>query len=165
MLLGFISALCEAKFYRTIVEAVNERVGRYTLFGMILSAGMWNASTCRCSYHDPCTGRLLTEVAFLPSSFAMYTTMLGFSYGWHLATSTDTGTSRAYKATLCFAVGAIVGWPFSAALGVPFVLEQLFTTGGEVAVGQEKQGLMAKRWDTMLRAIALGASIAVSLFD
>lgn len=104
----------------------------------------------------------LTVPAFLPSSFAMYTTMLGFSYGWHPATSTSIGTSRAYKATVCFAVGAIVGWPFSAALGVPFVLEQLFTTGGEVAVGQEKQILMAKRWDTMLRAIALGASIAVS---
>jgi alpha-1,2-mannosyltransferase len=44
MLLGFISTVCEAKFYRAVVDAVNERVGRYLLFGMILSAGMWNAS-------------------------------------------------------------------------------------------------------------------------
>lgn len=48
MMLGFISTLCEAKFYRTVVEVVNERVGRYTLFAMIFSAGMWNASTCAC---------------------------------------------------------------------------------------------------------------------
>jgi alpha-1,2-mannosyltransferase len=48
------------------------------------------------------------------------------------------------------------------ALGIPFVLEQLFTTGGEIAVGQDKQNLMIKRWDTMLKAIALGASVSVS---
>jgi hypothetical protein len=101
------------------------------------------------------------RLAFLPSTFTMYTTLLANSYWFHPATSTATGTSRAYKATLLFAVGAIVGWPFSAALAIPFVLEQLFTTGGEIAVGQDKQNLMAKRWDTMLRAIALGASISV----
>lgn len=88
--------------------------------------------------------------------------MLAGSYWFHPATSTPTGTSRAYKATFLSAVGAIVGWPFSAALGIPFVLEQLFTTGGEIAVGQDKQNLMIKRWDTMLKAIALGASVSVS---
>lgn len=91
----------------------------------------------------------------------MYTTMLAGSYWFHPATSTPTGTSRAYKATFCFAVGAIVGWPFSAALGIPFVLEQLFTTGGDIATGQDKQNLVVKRWDTMLKAIALGASVSV----
>jgi len=43
--LGFVSSFCEAKFYRAVVETVNERVGRYMLFGMIFSAGMWGAST------------------------------------------------------------------------------------------------------------------------
>lgn len=104
---------------------------------------------------------MLIALAFLPSTFTMYTTLLASSYWFHPATSTRTGTSRAYKATLLFAVGAIVGWPFSAALAIPFTMEQLFTTGGEIAVGQDKQNLMAKRWDTMLRAIALGASISV----
>jgi len=88
--------------------------------------------------------------------------MLASAYWFHPATSTPTGTSRAYKATIIFALGAIVGWPFSAALAIPFVLEQLFTTGGEIAVGQDKQSLMIKRWDTMMRAIAIGASISVS---
>ena len=44
MLLGFVSTLCEAKFYRAVVDAVNERVGRYMLFSMIFSAGMSSAS-------------------------------------------------------------------------------------------------------------------------
>lgn len=43
--LAIICSFCEAKFYRTIVETMNDRVGRYTLFMLIFSAGMWNAST------------------------------------------------------------------------------------------------------------------------
>lgn len=43
---GLISTISEASFYRAVVVAVNERVGRYVLFGMLLSAGMWNASVC-----------------------------------------------------------------------------------------------------------------------
>jgi alpha-1,2-mannosyltransferase len=93
----------------------------------------------------------------------MYTTMLASSYWLHPATSTPTGITRAYRATFFVALGAIVGWPFAAALGVPFAMEQLFLTGGDVAVGQEKQALMIKRWATMGKAVALGACIAVSL--
>lgn len=44
--LGAISSVCEAKFFRAVVEAVNERVGRYLLFAMCLSAGMFSASVC-----------------------------------------------------------------------------------------------------------------------
>lgn len=102
------------------------------------------------------------DPAFLPSSFAMYTTMLACSYSFHPASSTPTGVAWAYKVTSCVALGAILGWPFSAVLGVPFVLEQLFLTGGEVAFGPERAILRSKRWDTMLKAVALGASIAVN---
>ena len=70
--------------------------------------------------------------------------------------------SRANLATLLFALGAIVGWPFSAALGLPFVFEQLFLTGGDIVVGRETETLRGKRWETMLKAVAAGASIAVS---
>lgn len=102
------------------------------------------------------------DLAFLPSSFAMYTTMLAFSYSFHPATSTPTGISRAYRATFFIALGAILGWPFSAALGVPFVVEQLFLTGGDIAVGPARSGLRITRWETMVRAVVVGASIAVS---
>ncbi|GFZ47156.1 hypothetical protein JCM24511_04899 [Saitozyma sp. JCM 24511] len=144
LFLGAICSFCEARFMRTIAETINDRVARYTFFMLLLSAGMWSAS-----------------VSFLPSSFAMYTTMLAASYWLHPATSTPTGITRAYRATFFVALGAIVGWPFAAALGVPFVVEQLFLTGGDVAVGQDKQALMVKRWATMGKAVALGACIAI----
>ena len=40
-----MSTYCEAKFYRAVVETLNDRVGRYMLFMLVFSAGMWNAST------------------------------------------------------------------------------------------------------------------------
>lgn len=92
----------------------------------------------------------------------MYTTMLASAWSFYPATSTATGRSRALKATLCFAIGAIVGWPFSAVLAVPFVLEQLFLTGGEVAVGDARAALTSKRLTTMIRNVVIGASVAVS---
>ena len=43
--LGLVSMLCEVKLYRTVVEKINERVGRYLFIMLLSSAGMWNAST------------------------------------------------------------------------------------------------------------------------
>lgn len=91
----------------------------------------------------------------------MYTTALAASFWFHPATSTQTGTRRAYLATASIALGAIVGWPFSAIMGLPFLLEQLFLTGGEIAVGPAREALRNKRWDTMGKAIALSSLIAV----
>lgn len=42
--LAFISATSEAFFYRTVVDKINYRAGRYLLFMMLFNAGMWNAS-------------------------------------------------------------------------------------------------------------------------
>ena len=72
--LGLVCSLCEAKFYRSVVEHVSDRVGRYMLCMLFFNAGMWNASTgtscwCRsrntmtdefcfqrfCPQHSPCT--------------------------------------------------------------------------------------------------------------
>lgn len=44
MCLAVISSFCEARFYRAVVEAVNEHVGRYLLFFLLSAAGMYNAS-------------------------------------------------------------------------------------------------------------------------
>jgi alpha-1,2-mannosyltransferase len=91
----------------------------------------------------------------------MYTTLLAAAQWFHPATSTEQGTKRAYWATFFIALGAIVGWPFSAALGIPFVLEQLFLTGGEVVVDSEKPAWKAARWERMIKAVGLAATIAV----
>ena len=161
MCLGFISSYCEAKFYRAVVETINERVGRYMLLAMAFSAGMWSASVGK-SYEKPTRSLGLMAVAFLPSSFTMYTTMMACTWSFHPASSDGNGVKRAYRATFAIALGAVVGWPFSAAIGLPFVLEQLFLTGGDIATGVALPQLRARRWTTMLGAVSLSACIAVS---
>jgi alpha-1,2-mannosyltransferase len=150
MCLGAISSACEAAFFRAVVEAVNERVGRYLFFAMALSAGMFSAS-----------------VAFLPSSFAMYANMLAASFWFHPATTTDTGVGRAFFATVCVAIGAIVGWPFAAVLGVPFVIEYALLPAGEVVPPEGNQKLLwgQKRLSTLVGAIVVAAAaVAIPTF-
>jgi alpha-1,2-mannosyltransferase len=70
---------------------------------MVFSPGMFHASA-----------------AYLPSSFAMYTTMLGIAafMNWRSGLKTASGI-------FWFALGGIVGWPFSIALSAPFIFEEL----------------------------------------
>ena len=58
--------------------------------------------------------------AYLPSSFAMYTTMLGMSafMDWR-------GGSKTAQGIMWFGIGGIVGWPFAMALVAPFLFEEL----------------------------------------
>ena len=60
------------------------------------------------------------SVAFLPSTFAMYTTMLGTA-----AFMDRGGAFRTARGVFWFAFGGLLGWPFSMAMCVPFVLEEL----------------------------------------
>ncbi|KAI0718861.1 glycosyltransferase family 22 protein [Cerioporus squamosus] len=109
MFLAVISTLCEVTFYRAVVERINYRVGRYLFFMLFCNAGMWIASS-----------------AFLPSSFAMYANTLAMAYA--MAPSSG-NMRRTLFATLAFATGAVVGWPFALAVAIPFVFEELFLTG------------------------------------
>ncbi|KAG5342034.1 hypothetical protein C0989_005714 [Termitomyces sp. Mn162] len=111
----FVSAFCvlaEASFYKVVADKINERVGRYLFFMLLFSAGMWNASA-----------------AFLPSSFAMYMSMFAFSFA--LDRPSYGNSRRTLLATVSFATGAVVGWPFALALAIPFVLEELFLFGAD----------------------------------
>lgn len=45
LFLGVVSALVESAFYRSVVDNVNQRVGRYLFFMLVFSAGMWNSAT------------------------------------------------------------------------------------------------------------------------
>jgi alpha-1,2-mannosyltransferase len=66
-------------------------------------------------YHAP--------VAFLPSTFAMYTSSLGLTsfMDWQ-------GGSKTASGIMWFGIGALLGWPFAGALIVPFVLEDWLIT-------------------------------------
>ena len=100
--LGLVCALCETRLYATVSRILNPRLGVMWLLVMVLSPGMFHAS-----------------VAFLPSSFAMYTAMLGTAafMDWR-------GGLKTHLGIMWFGIGALMGWPFSAALVTPFMLEE-----------------------------------------
>ncbi|KAJ1655318.1 mannosyltransferase [Dispira simplex] len=104
--LAVVCAVCEARFYRSVVRYVNPRIGRYTLVALLGSAGMTHASN-----------------ALLPSSFAMYAAMLASPY--MLQSPSLTSGKRIYYGVFWIAFGALLGWPFAAAVGFPFVAEEL----------------------------------------
>lgn len=103
MALGAICALCETRLFSTICKTFNPRVG--IMFGIVMvsSTGMFHAS-----------------VAYLPSSFSMYTAMLGMAafMDWRGGLKTGAGM-------MWFGIGALVGWPFSGALIIPLLAEDV----------------------------------------
>ena len=100
--LGVVCALCETRLFSTVSRILNYRVGMMLLLVMVLSPGMFHAS-----------------VAYLPSSLAMYTAMLGTAafMDWRGGLKTNQGI-------MWFGIGAMIGWPFSAALILPFIAEE-----------------------------------------
>lgn len=91
----------------------------------------------------------------------MYANMLAASYWFHPATSTNTGIKRAFLATLWVAIGAIVGWPFSAVLGLPFLVEYAVLPAGEIVGTVEKLTWGQKRLTTLVGAIVVSASVVI----
>ncbi|KAI0049268.1 glycosyltransferase family 22 protein [Auriscalpium vulgare] len=140
--LALISSTCEAKFYDTVRERINNRVARYMLFMLASSAGMWNAST-----------------ALLPSTFAMYANTLACAYAFLPPSSQDGG--RTLRATLLFATGALVGWPFALALAIPFVFEELFVFGGDRVPASAWTDWIVGRWTRLMLSGAAAAQIAI----
>jgi len=101
--LGLLCALCESRLFTTISKALNPRVGAIFMIVMLFSPGMFQAS-----------------IAYLPSSFSMYMTMLGMTsfMDWR-------GGSKSHVGIMWFGIGAIVGWPFAGALIGPFIAEEI----------------------------------------
>ena len=102
-MLGFVCAGCETRLFLTISRTMNPRIAVIFLIAMVSSSGMFYAS-----------------VAYLPSSFAMYAAMMG--------SAAFLGIEHGLKTTegiMWFGIGATVGWPFSAALILPFVPDEL----------------------------------------
>ncbi|XP_042199845.1 alpha-1,2-mannosyltransferase ALG9 [Callorhinchus milii] len=98
--LALMCCICELYFYKAVCKKFGLQVGRLMLAFLVLSTGMF------CS-----------AAAYLPSSFCMYTTLIAMS-GWY--------TETHGLAVLGVAAGAIIGWPFSAALGLPIAFDLLF---------------------------------------
>ena len=120
--LSLVSTLCEAKFYRMVLENVNWRVARYMFFMMLASSGMWNASVGMSILLQ--SWSMLPDAqccmsAFLPSTFAMYFVTLASAF--NMEPSSSRNPQRTLLVTALFAAAAVVGWSFDLALS-PFIL-------------------------------------------
>ncbi|KAI1497252.1 Alg9-like mannosyltransferase [Biscogniauxia marginata] len=100
--LAFICALCQVLLFRVVSFTLNSRIGLFFLMATVMSPGNFHAST-----------------AYLPSSFAMYMSLLGAAafMNWR-------GGLRTSWGIWWFAVGGILGWPFASALCAPFMVEE-----------------------------------------
>uniref|UniRef100_A0A8C5CXK7 Mannosyltransferase n=1 Tax=Gadus morhua TaxID=8049 RepID=A0A8C5CXK7_GADMO len=97
--LAFCCCVCELYFYKAVCKKFGLHVGRLMLAFLVLSTGMFCSSA-----------------AFLPSSFCMYTTLVAMT-GWF--------QDSIPLAVMGVAAGAIVGWPFSALIGIPIAFDLL----------------------------------------
>lgn len=140
VVLAALCAACETRLFRAICRTLNPRVGFMFMICMIVSPGVFHAS-----------------VAYLPSSFAMYMTMLGMAafMDWRGGLKTNQGI-------MWFGIAGVVGWPFAVALAAPFLLE-------EAALATvSKVGLETAAWrvvDGITRSlIVLALAVGVDIF-
>ena len=105
ILLGVACAAAQTRLSNTISQTFGSRVAWIFQMIMLSSSGMFYAS-----------------VAYLPSSFAMLTAMMGVSEFLNCQTGLRTANGITW-----FGIGAIVGWPFSGALVLPLFLDELLS--------------------------------------
>jgi hypothetical protein len=103
ILLALICAGAETRLFHAISRAINFKIAIIFTIAMVTTPGMFYAS-----------------VAYLPSSFAMYTSMMGLAA--FIDTKSGSGTSQGI---MWFGIGATVGWPFAAALLLPLFTDEL----------------------------------------
>ncbi|KAH1854539.1 hypothetical protein KXX54_005325 [Aspergillus fumigatus] len=134
--LAAVCAACETRLYSAICRTLNPRVGLLFLIIVAFSPGMFHASA-----------------AFLPSSFTMYTSMLG------LASFLDwRGGQKTAQGIMWFGLGAIMGWPFAGALIIPLLLEEVAISFIAGTLGN----LFVDIFKGIIRCLAiLGVEIAV----
>jgi len=100
---ALVSSYCETILYKAIEEYTNPYIAQFFIFGIIYNAGM-----------------TISSIAFLPSSFAMYTTMLAFAMSLR-----ESSKKRTFLVIFFYALGGLMGWPFSAVLVFPFIFEDI----------------------------------------
>ena len=69
---------------------------------------------------------------------------------------------RTLAATVLFATAAIVGWPFSLALAIPFVYEELFVVGSDTA-HKDTASVLRYRWIRFITYTLLAGLVAVRI--
>lgn len=132
--LAFVCALCQTILYQSTSLALNGRIGVLFLIATVTSPGNFHASA-----------------AYLPSSFAMYASMLGAAafMNWR-------GGLKTAQGIFWFAVGGVLGWPFAAALCAPYVAEEAI-----LAILSTKEQLIEAIYRVM-RGVVAGLIVIVS---
>jgi alpha-1,2-mannosyltransferase len=129
IVLGLLCATCETRLFNTISRTMSYRIALLFMLVTTTSTGMFHAST-----------------AYLPSSFAMYTTMLGVS-----AFMDWTGGLKTAEGIMWFGIGAVLGWPFAAAMIFPFIaMEALLALFGKSIIS-----LMQRSLDGGIRSLII----------
>ncbi|KAI8333319.1 Alg9-like mannosyltransferase family-domain-containing protein [Chlamydoabsidia padenii] len=144
LIMAAFCSFAEARLYRTVVEEINPHVGRYLMVALFFSAGMFHAST-----------------AFLPSSFAMYTTMMAFSFILQPPNQID--RTRTYASVFWLVLGGLA-WPFSGVIGIPFAIEELVVYGRDTKMdrqGQLQVAVRSTRW-RLMRLVRLVEAVVIS---
>lgn len=103
VVLALMCSASEAKLFSVISKTLNPRVA---VMFMIVSIS--------------CTGMFHASIAYLPSSFSMYTTMLGMAafMNWR-------GEIRTAEGIFWMGLGGVLGWPFAMAMVIPYMIEEL----------------------------------------
>jgi alpha-1,2-mannosyltransferase len=69
---------------------------------------------------------------------------------------------RTLSAVVCFAIGAVVGWPFSLLLAVPFVLEEVSVWGGDRVQPSAQLSWLMGRWKRLILCGLIASFVFVS---
>ena len=99
------------------------------------------------------------DIAFLPSTFTMYTTTLASAYAFELPAANR--KRRTLCATTIFALGALLGWPFAIALAIPFIFEELFILGADNVQTSQQASWQMSRLLRLVRCGLLASSLLV----
>jgi hypothetical protein len=89
----------------------------------------------------------------------MYAVTLAFAFAFSPSSMAD--SRRTLAATLFFATGGIVGWPFALALSLPFILEELFLFSGDRVLPEQRASWMLARWRRLFISGLLASAILV----
>lgn len=133
---AFLCAGAETRLYSTISRSLNPRAAIIFMIAMLTTPGIFYAS-----------------VAYLPSSFTMYTSMMGLAA--FLDLRGKIGTSQGI---MWFGIGATVGWPFSAALILPLFLDEL----NRVWLTRDLNGVTRRIFDGVMSVFIVIVSKPVS---
>jgi alpha-1,2-mannosyltransferase len=137
-LAGFC-AFCQANLFTVISSTLHPRVGLFFVLATISSPGNFHASA-----------------AYLPSSFAMYMGMLAMAcfLDWR-------GGVRTSMGMFWSAMGGILGWPFAAALCLPFIAEEAFL--GLFSMGEGLQHAVVRGIRGAMSAVVITVSLHLLL--